>query len=101
MRRRVVVTDLAQSDLADIYQGIATDSPQAAERIFNQIDDAIMALAEGALRNPLVGTFPNPSIRRRVVGSYNVFYRIVETTVIVDRILHGARNATHILFPED
>ncbi len=100
MRRKVSVTGPAGRDLFGILAYVSGESPQAAERLANLLDSAIQDLAEAAEHFAIVPTRAADGIRRRVVGSYNIFYRVEGSAVIVMRILHGARNATHLLFPE-
>ena len=40
-------------------------------------------------------------LRRRIYGSYLIFYRIRDDTVEVLHVLHGARDYDKILFPDD
>jgi toxin ParE1/3/4 len=42
----------------------------------------------------------HPELRALLVGNYVVFYRIMQDTVAVVRVLHGARNITAELFAE-
>ena len=100
MRRKVRVTGPAARDLYGILAYLSGESPQAAERLANLLDSAIQDLAEAAEHFAVVPSRATDKIRRRVVGSYNVFYRLEGDEVMVMRILHGARNATHLLFPE-
>ncbi|MBN9310419.1 type II toxin-antitoxin system RelE/ParE family toxin [Devosia sp.] len=95
------MTDEASHDLGEIFEYVAIDSPAAAERLINQPDDAIRTLGDAALHYPLVHDRLETGVRRRVVGPYNLLFHLEGREIVVDRILHGARNATHILFPDD
>lgn len=46
-------------------------------------------------------THESTGIRRRVHGSYLIFYRIGGDAVEILRILHGATEYERALFPED
>jgi toxin ParE1/3/4 len=100
MRRKVRISGPAGRDLSGIFAYVSGESPQAAERLADLLDSAIQDLAEAAEHFAIVPSRAADGIRRRVVGSYNVFYRLEGNEVMVMRILHGARDATHLLFPE-
>ena len=100
MRRRVRLSGPAAADLLDILTYLAAESPRAAETIADQLDDAIADLADSSDHFAVVTSRPESRLRRRVVGAYNIFYRADRELVTVMRILHGARNATHLLFPD-
>jgi len=100
MRRKVRVTGPAARDLSDIFVYLVGESPRAAERLADSLDVAIRDLADAAEHFAVVPSRAADDIRRRVVGSYNIFYRVEGDEVMVMRVLHGARNATHLLFPE-
>ena len=52
-----------------------------------------------ALRYPLVGPLPFTSdiYRFKTVGNYLVFFRVVDDTVYVDRILYKRRDFSSLL----
>lgn len=54
-------------------------------------------LANMPLAFPLVPRFERFGIRRRVVGSYLIFYRIEQDVVTIINILHGARDYESLL----
>ena len=99
MRRKVRISGPAGRDLSGIFAYLSGESPHAAERLANLLDAAIEDLAEAAEHFAVVPSRASDQTRRRVVGSYNVFYRVEGNEVMVMRVLHGARNATHLLFP--
>ena len=46
---------------------------------------------------PLVPRYENDGLRRRVAGSYLIFFRVKDDRISVVRILHGARDYDRIL----
>jgi len=93
---KVRIADAALRDLADIERHIGQDSPRAAQRQTDALFDACRALAEHPRRYAELGLL---GLRRRPSGAYLIFYRITETVEVV-RILHAARDWTHLLGPE-
>lgn len=82
---------LAEADALDIWCHIAADRPLAADRMLARIHQAAARC---------VG-FPGLGRRRRELGeetrvlpidSYLLIYRPIPTGIIIDRILHAARD---------
>ena len=90
---------IAEEDFAGIISFIASDNPDAAEALVNKIEKNIELLSG----NPMLGRIPrdedirNLGYRYIIVQSYIVFYTIEERTIIIHRILHGARNYKTLL----
>ena len=85
---RVRFTRSARQDLAEIGNWIAADNPKAAARMVDRLISAGEGLSKLPLRFP--ATSPR-ALRKRVVGDYIIFYRVLETVEVV-RILHTARD---------
>lgn len=89
----------AEEDLTEIISFIAADNPIAANTIADKIEKNIELLSE----NPLSGRIPrdedikNLGYRYIIVQNYIVFYAIEERTILIHRILHGARNYKSLL----
>ena len=86
----VVITAPAQEDLANIYAYYAVRSPNSAGRVVGAILGAINGLAQF----PLIGRQgAAPGTRERIVTRYpyRIVYRVVDDTVEVLRIVHGAQ----------
>jgi toxin ParE1/3/4 len=92
----VLRTRRANLDLLEIWSYVAQDSPQAADRLIERLDQHCERLASfpemGRLRDELA-----PSLRSLVVSRYVVFYRPAEDGIEVIRVLHGARDVAAIL----
>lgn len=85
---RVTFTRRARHDLAEIDAWIATDNPKAAARMLEWLIAAGEALSGLSLRYPEI---PNRPLRKRPVGPYLIFCRVLDTVQVV-RILHAARD---------
>lgn len=80
-----------QLDLADIWDYIADDSVQSADRLLDQIAAKLGLLAE----NPLLGRAREelmPRLRSFPMGHYVIFYMPQDDGIEVVRVLHGARD---------
>src|SRR3989344_2134434 len=87
----ILLTPQAHEDLLDIWVYIAKNSPHAADRALNHIDQRLKLLA----RSPRIGRNRAElasGLRSHPAGSYVVFYRIGEKILEVIRILHGSRD---------
>ena len=85
------ITPQADADLDGIWNYIARDSPDAADRVENDLHAAMNLLAE----------FPGIGHTRQDVGSsdyrfwrvysYLIVYRVESDALIVVRVVHGSR----------
>jgi len=85
-------TPAAIADLDSIWDYIARDSIEAADRVLDELDDLFQHLT----KNPKIGELqPNLAdgrYRRFTYRSYVIYYRPIEGTVVIIRVLHGARD---------
>ncbi|MBD0327853.1 MAG: type II toxin-antitoxin system RelE/ParE family toxin [Pyrinomonadaceae bacterium] len=82
---------LAEADLLDIWNFIANDSWEKADRLLEKIDNQLKILAS----NPGMGRKRDslaPNLRSFPVGNYLIFYLPINEGIEVIRILHGARD---------
>ncbi len=88
---KVVVSQQADRDLIDIYVYLHQQSPQAADRIAEEIRDCFADLAifphRGALRPNIA-----PAMRCALVHPYQIFYVIGRHHIDILRVLHGSRD---------
>jgi len=89
----------AYSDLDEIFDYIMAENPQAADGILESITQSLQRLESyphsGA---PLFDrSLKKFNFRMVIVDPYITFYRFIGNKVIVYRILHGARNYSHLL----
>ena len=82
---------LALQDIEDIIAYIAEDSPQAAKRFRNRLEECIEDIAifpdSGRSRESLL-----KGVRTIPVGNYLIVYQNHTTHIDIIRVLHGARN---------
>lgn len=99
---RLFISPAAEKDLIEIKQYISEDldNPISAMKIISQITKHIRDL----INFPEVGVPLSRKIgfetnyRFFISGSYLVFYRFVENSVYVDRVLYAKRDYIKILF---
>ena len=95
----VRLLQLAEDDLTEIITYIAADRPSAAEKLASRIEKDLRLLAS----NPHLGRIPSEEellrlgYRYLVVENYLVFYTIEGKTLVVHRILHGARDYLNLI----
>lgn len=103
MKRPVVWADTARSDYLRIIRFIAQENPDAAERVADDLDGAVVGLGEMAIGRPgrVSGTY------EKVVSGlpYIIAYAItVEAdhgeTIAVLHVIHGARDWPEGGWPE-
>jgi toxin ParE1/3/4 len=88
---------LAKVDLFDIEAAIAEANPARAATFTTEIRKKCLGLAEMPHAFQIVPGYEAQELRRRVHGSYLIFYRIVGDTIEILRILHGARDYESLL----
>ena len=96
---RVHYAAVAKTDLGEIWDYVAADSPFQADRLIERFRSKLEHLA---LWNT-VGR-PRPELgkdcRSYPFGKYCFYYRPVEDGIEVIRVLHSARDIQGIAFPE-
>jgi plasmid stabilization system protein ParE len=82
----------ARKDLVEIWQYIADEDIDAADRLVERIHDAVQKLA--VLRN--IGhrraDLPNPTYRAWTVTPYVIVHRTTSRDLVVVRVVHGRRD---------
>jgi toxin ParE1/3/4 len=90
---------LAEDDLRDLLSYVAADRPAAAHALADRIEKKLRHLCT----HPRLGKTPNDEklssmgYRFLVVEDYLVFYTIRAKTLLVHRIIHGARDVERLL----
>jgi toxin ParE1/3/4 len=90
---------IAEEDFVEIISYIAADNITAAEDLARKIEKNLKSLAA----NPKLGRMPreeeirNLGYRYLIVQNYIIFYTIEEKSILIHRILHGARNYKTLL----
>lgn len=94
------LTEQAEADLDELWAYIAARRPDAADRMV----DAILESSRSHARFPGMGLLREdvrPGLRCFVVSPYVIYYRPVEDTIEILRILHGARDVRRLIDPEN
>ena len=94
----VEFTDEAESDLEQIADYIAKDSPRRPLSFVLELRGKCEALAATSKGFPLVPRYEQHGIRRRVHGSYLIFYRVEGEQIVIVHVLHVAMDYAAILF---
>ena len=95
----VVLLQVAFSDLDEIFDYVLAQSPQAAGSVLHDIVQSLSRLRDhphsgASLRERSLNKF---HFRMVIVSPYIAFYRVIGNQVLVYRVLHGARNYSHLL----
>jgi toxin ParE1/3/4 len=90
--KRLLVTRTAFKDLLEIWNYIAADNLPAADRVRDELDQAMQKLCQTPGLGHSRADVPNPNYRFWRVYSYMIAYRVKSGTLYVSRVLHGARN---------
>jgi toxin ParE1/3/4 len=100
MKRDLILTDTAQADLVGIYDHIAGDSPESAERFITRFVADLHRIARigvtGVARDTL-----RPGLRMHPFGRYIAYFRVEGTNLSVVRVVHSARDIDQIDFVQD
>jgi len=93
---RVLFTRQAREDLIEIWQHIAEDDPRAADRVLDQLDEAVSHLAAhpelGAARDDI-----RPGLRYLIRDSYLLLYRLTDVGAEIVRVVHARRDLYGLL----
>jgi len=90
---------VAEDDFNEIVTYIAAENRAAAEMIATKIEKNLIRLSF----YPYLGKIPKDEELSRlgyrflVVENYLIFYTIEEQTILIHRIIHGARNYLNLL----
>jgi toxin ParE1/3/4 len=95
----VRLLSVAEQDLQDIVSLVAADNLSAAVTLAERIERDLHRLKH----HPYLGKMPDDvrlaglGYRLLVIENYLVFYKVRGKTVVVHRILHGARDIPNLL----
>lgn len=94
---KVRITRLANRDLDEIGDWIATGDPFSADSFMDELNAKIVQIGERPLLYPLVQGREARAVRRRLHRDYLIFYDITGNEVRILRVLHGSRDYTNLL----
>lgn len=101
-KNKIKYTPVAVDDMDEIFSYISKDNVAAAEALLEKITAGISRLAEfpnmGSVLSNEEYTLVKGGYRFIVIQPYLVFYRIIDHSIIVHRILHGRRDYLRELF---
>ncbi len=88
---RLTFSPKARQDLLDIGDYIARDSRAKARRFVGELMEQCWRIVHAPLgyasREDLA-----PGLRMAALDRYVIFFRILDDTIRIERVLHGARN---------
>ena len=96
---RIEISPYARIDLRSIWLHIAEHNSTAASRLLRQIETRFEMFS----RQPFIGEpcfHLGDDMRCHSVRNYVVYYRPTAEAIRILRVLHGARDITHIPFPD-
>jgi plasmid stabilization system protein ParE len=90
---RVEITEAAEADIAEIWEYITQDKPDAATAFVLRLEEQIGTLERFPERCPLLpeNELLGTAYRHLLNGNYRTIFKIVESRVIIMRVLHGAQ----------
>jgi toxin ParE1/3/4 len=95
--KRFILTPRAKQDINDIWDYIAGDNIEAADRVLGALENAMIKLA----MNPGLGHWREVLTNKRhrffLVYSYLIVYRHTTKPMQIIRVLHAARDVQSIL----
>lgn len=101
-KNEIEYTPIAIDDMDEIFSYISKNNVTAAETLLERMTIGIAKLAEfpnmGSVLSHEEYTLVNAGYRFIVIEPYLVFYRIIDHTIIIHRILHGRRDYLRELF---
>lgn len=101
-KNKVKYSPAAVDDMDEIFSYISKDDVSAAENLLQKLDQQISNLENfpemGSVLSEDEYLLVQRGYRFIVVQPYLVFYRVIQGTVIIHRILHGRRDYLRELF---
>ena len=88
---KVYLTPRARTDIADIYEYIAADSPIHAGRLVSQLLLKASELGRFPQIGRVIAKYNNPDLRERLYRDYRIAYRVKANVIEVLTIRHVAR----------
>ena len=98
---KVIITDPAEDDLETIGDWISRDNPARALSFLVELRASCEGIGATPNAFPFVDHHRDRGIRRRIHGSYLIFYWMKDHAVEILHVLHGAQDYERILFSND
>ena len=100
--REIKISEDAYLDIEVMFAYISQDNKAAAEKLRRKIYDGIKGLADFPFMYPVIQEEDAPGAERgyryMVVKPYIVFYRVLDDTIVIARVLHAKQNRITALF---
>jgi len=100
--RKIKISDDAYYDIEEMFSYISADNKKAASDLRKRIYKSIKGSKDFPFKYPAVQSEEAPGAQRgyryMVVNPYIVFYRVLDDSIIVARVLHSRQNWLHLLF---
>lgn len=92
----VIFSPKSQQDLIEIGDYIARDGRANARRFIVRLQDRCKRIGTAPLSYPSREDLA-PGLRMAPLSRYVIFFRVLDDTVRIERVLHGARNLPVVL----
>jgi toxin ParE1/3/4 len=96
MVQKVIWSDAAMADMADIKEYLMPISPVNAERVVMALDRAGANLSSMPGRGRRIPEFADPMRRETFVHEWRLMYRIEPELVRILRVIHGRRLLSNV-----
>ena len=93
---KVIYAPEADDDIFGIVEFIARDKPEAARNWMRKIRETCDSIATQPKLGEERPGFGVPGCRSFSVGSYVIFFRVIEDGIEVARVIHGSRDMRNI-----
>jgi toxin ParE1/3/4 len=101
-KNKIKYTPAAVDDIDEIFSYLSLDNFSAAEGLLKRLDRQISGLADfpnmGSVLSDDEYALVQRGYRFITAHPYLVFYRVIDNTIIIHRILHGRRDYLRELF---
>jgi plasmid stabilization system protein ParE len=87
----IVIAPRALKDISEAYDYTAADSPRAAERLLERLNEIVQRLAAGELSGPQVRLRRGGLVYRWSLAPYRLYYRRTRRRLVLLRVYHQAR----------
>ncbi len=90
---KVDITEIAEADVAEIWEYVAQDKPEMATAFVQRLEEQVGKLERSPERCPLApeNELLGADYRHLLHGNYRTIFKIVGSRVIILRVLHGAK----------
>jgi toxin ParE1/3/4 len=95
----VIFSPRSRQDLIDIGDFVTQDSRANARRFVASLQDRCKRIGDAPLSYPSRDDLA-AGLRMAPLGRYVIFFRVLDDTVRIERLLHGACNLPVMLAPD-